>query len=547
MRSSIFAVSVLFLLLYILPLGARPVVIPDEARYAEIPREMLASGDWVVPRLNGLRYFEKPVLGYWLNALSMALFGQNAFAMRLPSAASTGLSALLLFLLVRRYGGGRQPAILASVIFLTFLEVFALGVFNVLDSLFSMFVTVAMAMFFLAYTKSDSASRPGFLALSGLCGGLAFLTKGFPAFAVMGVAIAPFLIWERRVKEILRVPWIPIAAALAVALPWSIMIYLREPDFWHHFFWVEHIGRFTSETPQHPRPFWYFIPVMAAGAVPWAAFIPAAISGLRDKALKGPFLRFALCWFLFPFLFFSASSGKIATYILPCFPALAVLIALGLDRYVRQNKTGAFTGGAWALAAGTALVAVALTLSQLTDFPGIGPYSPSETWKWLVGVAGLIVWSGISAAAAKTRDSTRKVALCCIAPVLFLLSAQFLMPDRSIERKAPGAFLVQQQDKVGPDTLVLSTDDPVRAVCWFYKRADVFLIGDPGELTYGIHYPDSRSRLLTLDQFRELIHENRGKKRVVFITRTDAYDHYRRQVPAPSFEIKNSRFVFAQY
>jgi 4-amino-4-deoxy-L-arabinose transferase len=97
MRSSLFAVPVLFLLLYLLPLGARPVVIPDEARYAEIPREMLASRDWVVPRLDGLRYFEKPVLGYWLNALSTALFGQNAFAMRLPSAVSTGLSALCLF------------------------------------------------------------------------------------------------------------------------------------------------------------------------------------------------------------------------------------------------------------------------------------------------------------------------------------------------------------------------------------------------------------------------------------------------------------------
>ena len=92
---------VLFLLLYILPLGVRPIVIPDEARYCEIPREMLVSGDWVVPRLNGLRYFEKPVLGYWVTAASMALFGQNPFAARLPSAAATGLSALLLFLLVR--------------------------------------------------------------------------------------------------------------------------------------------------------------------------------------------------------------------------------------------------------------------------------------------------------------------------------------------------------------------------------------------------------------------------------------------------------------
>ena len=92
-RKSNIAVVALFLLIYILPLGVRPMVIPDETRYAEVPREMLASGDWVVPHLNGLRFFHKPPLGYWLNATSMMLFGENAFAVRLPSAMSVGISA----------------------------------------------------------------------------------------------------------------------------------------------------------------------------------------------------------------------------------------------------------------------------------------------------------------------------------------------------------------------------------------------------------------------------------------------------------------------
>lgn len=133
------------------------------------------------------------------------------------------------------------------------------------------------------------------------------------------------------------------------------------------------------------------------------------------------------------------------------------------------------------------------------------PYRPSETWKWVLGVAGLLVW------------------------------------------KAPGAFLMQQKDRVGPGTLVVSTDDPIRAVCWFYKRDDVFLVGNPGGLAYGLGYPDSRKRLLTVDQFRDLIHDSRRTKRVVFITKTDAYDYYRQRLPEPSFERKNSRFVFAQY
>ena len=121
MKKSSIAVIGIFLLLYILPLGARPLFYPDETRYAEIPREMIASGDWVVPRINGLRYFEKPVLGYWLNATAMNLFGQNAFSLRFPSAISVGISALMVFLLLQRFAGGYSAGIIAAVVVIVFI------------------------------------------------------------------------------------------------------------------------------------------------------------------------------------------------------------------------------------------------------------------------------------------------------------------------------------------------------------------------------------------------------------------------------------------
>ena len=148
MRKSYIVIIGIFLLLYILPLGIRPIIIPDESRYAEIPREMIASGDWIVPRLNGLRYFEKPVMGYWLNALSIKLFGENAFAVRFPSAAATGLSAFMVFLLIRRFSGGTTAATQAALIFLTSFIVFGIGTFNILDSMLAMFVTASMTSFF---------------------------------------------------------------------------------------------------------------------------------------------------------------------------------------------------------------------------------------------------------------------------------------------------------------------------------------------------------------------------------------------------------------
>jgi 4-amino-4-deoxy-L-arabinose transferase len=281
--------------------------------------------------------------------------------------------------------------------------------------------------------------------------------------------------------------------------------------------------------------------------VPWTALFPAAFSGLRQRGMKDPFLRFALCWLLFPFLFFSASRGKLGTYILPCFPALAILVSQGLESALEAGRSRAFDLGALVLAVGLGILAIALPLSWLAGFPGFGFYGPSETWKWLIAALGLLIWGGITAIAAKAKGPARKLVLYCAAPVFFMFSGLFLVPDMTLERKAPGEFLSRHLERITPDTIVVSSDDPVRAVCWFFKCSDVYLIVDPGELSYGLQYPGSRHRLLTVDQLRRLIEENSGKKRVILIARSDAYEEYRREIPKPLFEDHDIRFVFAQF
>ncbi|MEN6427881.1 MAG: phospholipid carrier-dependent glycosyltransferase, partial [Phycisphaerales bacterium] len=203
MKLSLLLVGV-FLLLYIVPLGVRPLVIPDETRYAEIPREMLASGDWLVPHLSGLRYFEKPPLGYWLNAVSVGLFGENAFAIRLPSAIAAGLTALLLFLWARRWTGASATPLLATAVFLLSFEVMAVGVFCVLDSVLSLFVTATIVASDLACEQRTPRTRMILLVLAGVACGMAFLTKGFLALAVPVVVIVPFAFWQGRLKTCLR-------------------------------------------------------------------------------------------------------------------------------------------------------------------------------------------------------------------------------------------------------------------------------------------------------------------------------------------------------
>ena len=549
----IFSVFV-FLFLYILPLGVRPLVIPDEARYAEIAREMVDTGDFVVPRLNGLRYFEKPVMGYWLNAASLAVFGENRFAVRFASAACAGLSALMLFFLARRFAGGKFTAILASLIFLTCCEVFGVGVFSVLDTMFSFFLTGAMIFFYYAWSERHmDRGRRGkiFLALCGVSVGFAFLTKGFLAFVLPVAVIVPFLIWKKNWKDLYTVPWIPLAAAVAVILPWAVMIHLREPDFWHYFFWEEHIRRFMADDAQHEASFFYYFKLFPAAAMPWIFLAPTMFSGIAKQKSKNPVIPFAVCWFIFPFLFFSISKGKLLTYILPCFPPFALMTAIGLMHFLPgdgqklsyRTLPKSFTWGAWAAAGFSCLLAIVLILMQTTHIFSLRPFT--HLWKIALGIiVFLVATTGYSCAAAG-KAGRKRVMVFAAAPLAFLFAIHFLYPDIVIPKKSPGAFLKSHQAKIGPDTVIISDYSPLRAVCWFFKRSDVYMTGTTGELTYGLQYNDAADRFVELDAVRKLILRNPGK--VVLVAREGNFKKWSKELSKPAYVDDNGEFVFAVF
>jgi len=541
------ALAALFTVLYLLPLGVRPVIIPDESRYAEIPREMLMSGDWIVPHLNGLRYFEKPVMGYWLNAISIMSFGANAFAIRFPSAIAAAVSALMVFFLLRRFSKNDNAGILAAAVFLTFLEVFAVHTFSVLDGILSMFLTVAIVLFYFGYMSERFIKRSCYLALSGAFCGMAFLTKGFLAFVVPVVVIVPFLIWEKRWKDIVTIPWIPVVTAIAVVTPWALMIASKEGDFWHYFIWTEHIKRFMSDSAQHPEAFWFFLPVVMAGALPWSALLPAAISGLDKPSFSSPLIRFVVCWFVAPLVFFSASRGKLPTYILPCFPPLAALIAVGLLNYGKRGRKRLFSFGVYSLLALTAISSLILILGKyVSSFP-LKAYGNDETWKWFLGTAALVAWGACLLKTAKTGDFRKRLLLFFASPLLFFMALHFILPATAIRKKAPGEFLLKHEKMISPETILVSDSDTAHPVCWFYKRNDLYLTYSPGELAYGLNYEDASGRFLTLNQLIDLIRGNSPGRGVILIMKANRYSEFSRYLPAPTFEDSNGGFVLAGF
>ena len=558
-RKYSFIVLFLVLALYIAPLGVRPMFVPDESRYAEVPREMIASGDWVSPHLNGLRYFEKPALGYWATAASIMVFGENNFAIRLPSALSVALTAfIILGIAACEAKKDETTAPLAALIFLTSLEVYAVGTFCVLDSLLSFFLTGTMAAFYLANTATPgSRQEKKYLIFSGIFCGLAFLTKGFLAFAVPILAIVPFLLSQRRFADIFRMAWLPLLTALLVALPWSVLIHLREPQFWHYFFWNERVQRFLAENAQHKKPFWYFFLSAPPMFLPWILLVPTAVTGLfsytstngTGKRDISPLVSFCICWFVFPFLFFSVSNGKLLTYILPCFPPFAILLSLGLHRILSKGRFRSFQLGAISavLLYGALLVAI-IALLFATHFFGFTIALPeNRIWKWLMAANGLFVMVLFFIAAVRSRKASRKILLFGLAPVLILFLANFIMPDLTLESKAPVLLLKRHEKDVTPASIIFSGEKTVQAACWYYKRNDIYMVESAGELAYGLEHDQSVSRLLDVQEVSRLIAQNPG--RCVLIASVKHYENWEKFLPAPSL-LDNSGakgYVFVKY
>lgn len=218
---------------------------------------------------------------------------------------------------------------------------------------------------------------------------------------------------------------------------------------------------------------------------------------------------------------------------------------MGLKKYLKGGKK-AFTFGASFLTVVVGILAVILVLSQVTDFLGFRFYSSEETWKWIIGTAGLLLWISILICAVKSTNFMKKLILYSAAPMLFMLSAHFIMPIQTIDKKAPGAFFLKNSSRVSPGT-ILVVDGLVVAVCWFYKRNDIYLLNGAGELDYGLKYDDSKHRLLTVGQFKKLIEGDQGKKGVILITKTKDYVRYRPMLPKPVYEDISGCFAFVWF
>ena len=317
----------------------RPLANPDEGRYSEISREMAATGDWVTPRLNGIKYFEKPPLQYWASAAAFSLFGESEFSARLYTALCGLLALLTVGFTARRLAGG-DAATLAVAVLLTSPYFLAMGGVVTLDTGLAAWTTVAVCAFLLAMTGPENRRRRWML-LAWTAIALAVLSKGLIGIVFPAAAIFLHCLASRDWRLLAKLEWLRgLALFGAIAAPWFVLVSVANPEFPQFFFVHEHFERFLTKAHRRDQPWWFFWPILIGGFLPWMlALAPAAREGWRIESGGTGFAwrRFALIWSAFVMVFFSASGSKLPAYILPVFPVFALVLGDWLARVAPQR------------------------------------------------------------------------------------------------------------------------------------------------------------------------------------------------------------------
>ncbi|WOO40916.1 phospholipid carrier-dependent glycosyltransferase [Rubellicoccus peritrichatus] len=316
--------------LYLAMTWTRPLAHPDEGRYVEIPREMVESGDWITPRLNGVLYFYKPPLFYWAEAIAISVGGFNLFALRFWPMAFSLIGILGTYLFARRQFD-RITGLMSAGVLGTSLLYFGLGQIILLDMAVSVFMALSLFLFYAALHEEEKSKRRWLFWAFYVSVALAVLSKGLMGLLIPGAVIFLWFLIFNQWKKLRDLNLITGSLLfLIVALPWHILVGIRNPEWFDFYIVQEHFLRYLTDVSERSKPFWFFLVIMPAGLFPWAFFLPQAIKQgfaggwkARHQHLD---MWFLAVWALFILFFFSISKSKLIPYILPTYPAMAVIV-----------------------------------------------------------------------------------------------------------------------------------------------------------------------------------------------------------------------------
>jgi 4-amino-4-deoxy-L-arabinose transferase-like glycosyltransferase len=479
------AIAILFALFF--GLGSRGLNEPDEARYAEVSREMMVSGDYLTPQLMGVPHLSKPPVTYWLAAVSMRIFGVNEWAVRLPAALAAAGALLAVYLLTASVCG-QLAGLGAALVLVTSPLFFMVGRLITTDMIMTAMVTGSVAClwrWYIAPTRSI-ARLAGFYVFMGL----GLLTKGPVAVALPVFALAGLLWRNPRLSWRDLHPVKGLLLMLAVAAPWFVAVTWQKPDLWSYFIGRELVGRMASSVHGRTHAWWFFVPVLAAGMVPWCVWIVVAAARLRlSQDNRADLARMCAAWAGLGLLLFTVSRSKLATYIVPLLPPLAVLTAMMLTRLQETSRLSATTTVTLAGGCGSAILSAAGAIGLAT----VGhlrfglPVVPAVVLA-LAGVLGAAIAAGFFILNGSWPGALALAASCLVTLVYIV----YWMPrlEQNLQHNSPVrslAALVRSEDPAGIAPVLAYRALPLGFP--FYLNRPVYFFDPPQKSQRG-HVPN---------------------------------------------------------
>lgn len=503
-RNAFYLLVILFLsyLFFFFNLGSYSLKEPDEGRYAEIPREMAEQGDYVVPHLNYTRYFEKPPLSYWVTAASYKLFGLDEWSFRFPNALVAFLCSLLLYVFGKRWFSA-ETGFFAAVILMSCFGFFTMARIVTMDMLFTGLLFGALLCFNEYYRSLKGAYRFLFHG----CLAMATLAKGPAAIILVGATTLVFLFTEKRMSFLRNlldvrglVPFIVLAA------PWFIAISLKEKEFFQFFFIDQNIMRFLTTRHCRSGPVYYFIPVLAGGMLPWSFLLPRAIVGLwRMREL-----RLFLIWSALIFVFFSASGSKLPPYILPVFPALALLLGHFFALYRQESAPMVGEIMFYVIFFAAVLAAGLFTLSGMS---ATSMKLAPNLQEILQSIRGLEIGMSVISAAMVCLLFVRKIR--SFGSLFFVLTGfslavvmMLMLHVPVLDRQSTTKDLAKAINSFQPQTALVINYGAFDETLPFYTRRRISIADYRGELAMGAKYPDAQPFFLDKEALMTLFNSN---------------------------------------
>jgi 4-amino-4-deoxy-L-arabinose transferase-like glycosyltransferase len=440
-------------------LGGAPLLDADEGRNGEVAREMAETNDYVMPRLNGLPYLDKPVVYFAAEAALMEILGPTELAARLPALLFTFATAAVLFWFARRIA---VDPYVTAIVFLAMPLTVAFARTVIFDSALTFFVVVALTAFYCAVEERNS--RWSILAWASM--GAAMITKGPVTFVLVLFVAIPYA-WRRRSVGVLF-PLSGIALFAAVIAPWVWGVTQVVPEFLRYVVVTETAERLATKTLQRTGPPWYFLPYLIGGALPWSFVALFNWKALRRR--YDPSLLFVLLWLVVPFVFFSLSQSKRPQYILPLMPAIALLVA----KIWAEARTRA--AAVIVVLFGGVLLAAPLLFHRTKMKPEIA--GVADETALALGLAFLL--GGLLAVFAKRREL---VLLGLTIPIIALPALSDPLMRALGERRSAKSFVEELQPHLDATTEVIGVEAFTGSMAFYLRRPITIVSEDGSELT----------------------------------------------------------------